>query len=59
MNDKAYNLFLERMRDSGCSTLCVKDGRFFAFRRDKLEELLNKMLEANQDHGVIFIKETN
>lgn len=59
MDEKTLKLFLDRMKEDGCSTLGVKDGQFIAFRRDKLEELLKALDACGKDHAMIFIKTIN
>lgn len=58
MNEKTLKIFLDRVQEDGAATLGVKDGRFVAFSRDKLQEILKSMKDG-QEHCMIFIKTVN
>lgn len=58
MDEKTLKIFLDRVKEDGVSTLNARDGRFVAFSRDKLQEILKSMKDG-QEHCMIFIKTTN
>lgn len=46
----------EMLKNEGVGAIKVKDGELFAFKRDRVEDLIKQMDKSGKDSVIVFVK---